>query len=541
MPISPRCRPSRSTLVAAIAFAATTVTALPLAIASGGPEGDARALLGWDDLIARLGAKAPTGAGIGASAAEAIDPGGNWGPNEDSPEFADVTITFMSPGTPGSSAHATSVFRNLLGGTTSVAPGVSEAFAWEAADWIFEFLNQGDGPTVAPDVFPDGVRVHNNSWIGSFSAATANEVLRRHDIVVQRDDVLITSGVANNPNGNPFLMIHAFNGVTVGIRDGGHGTSATSAPLDGPGRMRPELVGVSSVTSFATPQVGAVGAVLFETAATDPSVAGEPLADDIEIIKSVMFTSATKENIATGVWTNAPALSGPERGTTTTPIDDIVGAGTVNVDRAHLLLTAGRKVGSDDASVATMHPSRGWDGISIQPGTSRYWGISIPEGAEALSASVVWNRRVRLANGSWTFPDFDLHLWRRGAAGELQPLTGDAGLGVFEEGNVTSESAVDNVELLHLAGLAAGEYVLEVRRMDTGGFTPAFWPVGVSWFGPEPPSDPADVDGDGVVALSDLLEVLANWGPCPGCPADVDSDGEVALADLLAVIANWTP
>ncbi|MHC5024517.1 MAG: hypothetical protein ACYTGG_11535, partial [Planctomycetota bacterium] len=53
-----------------------------------------------------------------------------------------------------------------------------------------------------------------------------------------------------------------------------------------------------------------------------------------------------------------------------------------------------------------------------------------------------------------------------------------------------------------------------------------------------------DVDGDGQVGISDLMAVLAGWGPCPAagtCHADVDGDGVVGISDLLAVLAAWTP
>jgi hypothetical protein len=50
---------------------------------------------------------------------------------------------------------------------------------------------------------------------------------------------------------------------------------------------------------------------------------------------------------------------------------------------------------------------------------------------------------------------------------------------------------------------------------------------------------PADVNGDRSVDVLDLLEVLANWGPCPGCPADVNGDTVVDVLDLLEVLANW--
>lgn len=47
---------------------------------------------------------------------------------------------------------------------------------------------------------------------------------------------------------------------------------------------------------------------------------------------------------------------------------------------------------------------------------------------------------------------------------------------------------------------------------------------------------PADVDDDGVVAISDLLAVLAGWG---GADVDVTGDGIVDVADLLAVLSAW--
>ncbi len=53
----------------------------------------------------------------------------------------------------------------------------------------------------------------------------------------------------------------------------------------------------------------------------------------------------------------------------------------------------------------------------------------------------------------------------------------------------------------------------------------------------------ADVDGDGAVALGDLLSVLSAFGACSGaaCPADLNADGVVALDDLLAVLSAWGP
>jgi hypothetical protein len=51
---------------------------------------------------------------------------------------------------------------------------------------------------------------------------------------------------------------------------------------------------------------------------------------------------------------------------------------------------------------------------------------------------------------------------------------------------------------------------------------------------------PADTDGDGTVGVTDLTNVILDWGctkaPCAG---DVDDDGQVGVNDLIEVITNW--
>jgi uncharacterized membrane protein len=51
---------------------------------------------------------------------------------------------------------------------------------------------------------------------------------------------------------------------------------------------------------------------------------------------------------------------------------------------------------------------------------------------------------------------------------------------------------------------------------------------------------PGDYNCDKVVNITDLLAVIAHWGPDGGGgPADFNNDGSVNIADLLIVIANW--
>jgi predicted outer membrane repeat protein len=61
---------------------------------------------------------------------------------------------------------------------------------------------------------------------------------------------------------------------------------------------------------------------------------------------------------------------------------------------------------------------------------------------------------------------------------------------------------------------------------------------------PDECETPGDIDGDGIVGVTDFLALLAAWGPCPGppdpCYADLDGDGSVGVGDFLILLANWS-
>jgi hypothetical protein len=51
---------------------------------------------------------------------------------------------------------------------------------------------------------------------------------------------------------------------------------------------------------------------------------------------------------------------------------------------------------------------------------------------------------------------------------------------------------------------------------------------------------PADLNGDGLVNVADLLILFDNWGACnDDCTGDLNGDGVVNVADLLILFDNW--
>ncbi len=57
----------------------------------------------------------------------------------------------------------------------------------------------------------------------------------------------------------------------------------------------------------------------------------------------------------------------------------------------------------------------------------------------------------------------------------------------------------------------------------------------------QPASCPGDLDGDQVVSVLDLIELIVGWGSCeqPPCAADINNDGLVDVQDLVSLIVNW--
>ncbi len=110
----------------------------------------------------------------------------------------------------------------------------------------------------------------------------------------------------------------------------------------------------------------------------------------------------------------------------------------------------------------------------------------------------------------------------------------------------TSEITDSNWQTLlyDISDVAGPAESIEIRW--TMGDTDSSWQYSgwniddVQLFAPDESGVIGDVNCDGVVDVSDILNIISNWGVCESvCGEDIVPDGIISVSDLLQVIGNW--
>jgi hypothetical protein len=498
--------------------------------------------VGYTMLKARLGDALPTGSGGLISLVE-----GTEGPLARS--YPNLTgAEFTAPGDPfaaavsmtdgsgvagnGFSNHAGGMAIQFFGNFSSMAPGANEVVHYEAGHWLSSQLKYQGNSEPAANQF----RVQNFSWVTALNSDSQDlSALRRFDWVIETGELTAVVGVNNIANlansAHPRLLIHNYNGISVGRSDSYHSRGVTS--FYGGGRTKPDLVAPQPSSSQATATVSSAAAMLHESGAGTDAVKSETM-------KAILMAGATKQEFAnyleqvppvTTIPPTPPSLAPkPWDRTPTRPLDEIFGAGELNVYNSYLIQHGGQHAGSQAAPTTTAG-SFGWDYQNHKgdPGVGDlYYNFEIDAGstAEELSIILAWNIKITDTNpaaGTFTpvesLQNLDL---------EFYDSTGSFMDNMLDH----SISTVDNVEHIYLTDLNPGTYTLKVSGA-------ADWDFGLAWrMATKFDQVSADFDEDGDVDGMDFLTWQRNLGTLLGAThgeGDADGDGDVDDVDLQAV------
>lgn len=465
-------------------------------------------IIGWTDLNARE--PLLNGAGVTLAQAEA---GTAWQPGPDAAGQSSSLFTYFSSdatypvdtGDPEyptkwefnpslQSGHANAVASAYFNANNGVArsPAGIEAFS---ALYFFNSVIFPGTPVIDSEII-------NQSFI--FNPLSENDaalVRLVYDNYAAAYGKLFVNGVNNGSGTAPPEPSTMYNGISVGLSNGGGSTGPTSD-----GRSKPDLVAPGGATSYSTPYVAGAAALLLQAARRGDGGAGtETVAADIRTLKTLLINGAVK-----------PVGWSRQSGE---PLDRNLGAGVLNVNRSHLQLGGGRhgptvigEVNAGDATPPTATSNRvsssiGWNLATIQTRTDQVQGQTVTYdgvhdyhfdlssgGSRDATATLVWNRQVNQS----AINNLQLKLYSYPANSLV----------------TESVSTVDNVEHIHFEGLAPGEYVLQVvslfsdRVSQSENYSLAFAfeeippPVGPSNLNVAPASDTSlaltwtDIDGN---------------------------------------------
>lgn len=411
-----------------------TLASLGILVGAGQALADWKDDIGYTALKNRIGALLEDGAGVIIAQTEATDGNGNYLPDTTDAQFNGKTISDETGTNTGANSHATSVGRLIYGNSSSVAPGVTDIRGYSASDWAINVTGAATGTDPAQ---PD-YDIVNASWVArsaNISEADATAILYHVDAMVDRFDTIVI-GASDNSGALPRLLAPSYNSIIVGKSNGTHASGQTT--FYGAGRNKPDIVAPSTTTSSATAMVSSATALLYEKGMGTDAVRSETM-------RAVLLAGATKDEFAD--WDRA----------TTRPLDEVYGAGELNVDNSYSILEGGQFTGSTSEPGSVIGED-GWDyQLTFDSSGALYYDFEVGSGtmAEDLSVILAWNAEIVDADaGGNLIPSLNV------ANLDLQIYDStDSFLGTLIDESV---STVDNVEHLYFDTLSEGRYTIVV-------------------------------------------------------------------------------
>ncbi len=370
------------------------------------------------------------------------------------------------------SEHATRVgrlFYGVKGGSlaTGVCPAVSHIDVWDAQALYRQLYHSN--PSLIPSGQQTAPAVVNQSYVFDHASVAEMEALDSvFDDYAARHNTLFISAIGNGlamttATSRPSQVnppADAYNGIAVAAFKG-----CTGIGPAWDGRSKPDISAPGRETSYAAPLVSGAATLLLQ-AGKEGLGGATSAATDIRVIKALLLNGAVKP----AGWTNSYTIYANTYTFNTptdfavTPLDPRYGSGVLNVYNAYRNLLDGEHSATIATNVdigvtpkayphaAASEPLEGWSlGFSnTRAGSNRlHHYVFDLAGSEAtswnLTATLDWN--VTWAGSSLLMNHFDLDL-------------------IDSSGQVAwSESLIDNVQQIHVTGLAPGTYDLVVMEM----------------------------------------------------------------------------
>jgi autotransporter-associated beta strand protein len=439
------------------AWSAAALTLVFVSAASASAQSDP---VGYNALLASFsaaGLPAPgTGIIVEQNEAPLTSGGNNFAPDTTQPYLSGKTVFNMS-GASSASGHASSVAQAFYGVASwgGFASGVTQADLFNANTW--PSINLHVQSLVLPGTVANNPSVANFSWTSDQNnpgtSAYNNDVLRRFDWMINRDNLVAVVAVANG-GGAPILplMASGYNSIAVGLNTGASSTGPVPVTygIDGPGRSKPDIVAPdpfsTGADSYATPVVAADATALVQVARTYASLSA---GTNAAVVKAIVMASASKNPLP--AWTHTPSA----------PLDPQYGVGQVNFNSSYQVMTAGPQV----ASTTSLAASTGWSYSTVNPSTSsgsaQTYYFQVPAGQPYdLSALLTWQRVLTPTMSGTTY--------------NFLPSMATINLKLYQANSFTlgsllqsSSSTIDNVQYLFGRALPAGQYALQVQRVDS--------------------------------------------------------------------------
>ncbi len=376
-------------------------------------------------------------------------------------DYTALSFTNVTNTASGASSHASTVASRFFHPTLSLLPNLSLVHSYSAEGFVTDALKLN-----GTQITPLTGSVTSHAWIGNLNdpevTATYADYLHRFDYLASSGNSLMVAGLNNGSSSTvPSLWGSSYNSISVGRISGNHSSGDTLTTYEDysitGGRTKPDIVSNDSTTSYATGQVASGAGFLYGVA---NSSGLSNITENTHLQRAILLSGASKDRFISG-WNNASTLATESR-----PLDPTWGAGELNIYNGYRIIESGQYNNSDSFY-------RSWD-IAELDSTPVTYTLTIPEQASGAEVNITacWNRKItETAQGSFLSRTYTY---------SPEPLA-DVRL-ELSGGTLTSpivcDSALDNVEHIHVPNLEPGTYTIQVSNKD-GASSPAS--VAIAW------------------------------------------------------------